>query len=127
MIKETRQERFRRLAERRTNAVLNQLRLISNLSNKSNYSWDQKDIKKIFRAIEAEVSLTKARFAGSPEGFTLTEKVKPKVKIAQKGKEKRPKKIIPEVKRCSNCFENRLLKKYLKFWLCRRCYRKRTE
>lgn len=124
---ETRQSRFKRLAERRTNAVLNQLRLISNLSNQSNYSWDPKDTNKIFKAIEKEVSLVKARFAGSPERFTLAGEVKPKIKVVKRVEISEVKKPKEKVKfsRCSNCFENRTLKKYLKFWLCKRCYRRR--
>jgi hypothetical protein len=63
MIKvETRSEKFKRLATSRTNSVLKFLHLIGNLSNKSNYDYSEEDIKKIFRTIEEQLNIVKARF-----------------------------------------------------------------
>ena len=59
---ETRKERFRRVATRRTNNILRQIQILGNCSNKSSYSYTEEDIKKIFSAIEGELRAVKARF-----------------------------------------------------------------
>ena len=56
---------FVRLAELRTKRTLRDIRLIGNLSNRSNYAWDGEDVTKIFSVIEAEVKIAKQRFADS--------------------------------------------------------------
>ena len=61
---ETRQERFKRLATYRTNAVLEKLRILGNLSNKTNYDYSEEDIRKIFNVIEGQFKVTKHRFTG---------------------------------------------------------------
>lgn len=55
-------ERFVRIAERRTNNILEQLRLLGNCSNKNNYSYTEEDVKKIFSVIEAELKEVKMKF-----------------------------------------------------------------
>lgn len=60
---ETRKNRFRRVATRRTNEILNRIRILGNCSNKSAYNYTQEDIQKIFYAIEKELRSTRARFA----------------------------------------------------------------
>jgi hypothetical protein len=55
-------ERFIRIAERRTNNILEQLRLLGNCSNKNNYSYTEEDVKKIFLVIEAELKMVKMKF-----------------------------------------------------------------
>lgn len=62
-VTETPNERFRRLAEARVNKVLNDLRLIGNLSNRNNYDFTADEIDKIFRAIDTELKQVKARFS----------------------------------------------------------------
>jgi len=62
---ETRQQRFKRVATRRTNDILNRLRILGNCSNKSSYSYDEEEIKKIFSAIEGELRSVKAMFANT--------------------------------------------------------------
>lgn len=57
-----RRERFTKLAEQRTDAVLNKLRLLGNLSNRSNYQYDEIDIRKIFTVIEEQLKTAKAKF-----------------------------------------------------------------
>ena len=59
---ETRTERFRRVATRRTNDILNRIRVLGNCSNKSSYSYTEEDIRKIFSAIEGELRAVKAMF-----------------------------------------------------------------
>jgi hypothetical protein len=44
---ETAEERFRRLATKRTNVVLDGLRRLGNLSSRTNYSYSEEDVEKI--------------------------------------------------------------------------------
>jgi len=60
--KETREERFRRIASRRVRDILNKLRLLGNCSDRTNYSYEDKQIKKIFINIEDELKRVKALF-----------------------------------------------------------------
>lgn len=72
-----RRERFLRVAERRTNNVLSNLRLLGNCSNRQNYEYDQEDAKKIFQALDAEIRRIKALFEsalGNARQFTLRDK-----------------------------------------------------
>ncbi len=74
MATETKRERFVRLAEARTNKILEMMRLLGNCSSKSNYEYTEEDIKKIFNALEKELKNTKNRFLGldaKEEKFTL--------------------------------------------------------
>lgn len=59
---EEKKERFVRIAEKRTNKILEQLRLLGNCSNKNNYFYTDEDVKKIFTVVECELKNTKARF-----------------------------------------------------------------
>ena len=59
---ETKRERFVRLAEARTNKIINMLQLLGNCSNSSAYDYTQKDVDKIFAAIEAEVKEARKKF-----------------------------------------------------------------
>ncbi len=67
-------ERFVRIAEARTNKILDLLRLLGNCSNTNNYEYTQRDVDRIFQAIEREIRNAKSRFAGGDsrsERFTL--------------------------------------------------------
>ena len=74
MSNESKRARFVRIAEARTNKILDMMRLLGNCSSKSNYEYTDEDIKKIFGALEKELKNTKNRFLGidsSNEKFTL--------------------------------------------------------
>jgi len=74
MSKESRRERFIRIAEARTNKILTMLRLLGNCSSKANYEYTEKDIRQIFGALEKEIRNTRNRFMGidtTEEKFTL--------------------------------------------------------
>ena len=60
---ETSREKFVRLAESRVNNLVKTMRLLGNLSNKSNYSYTERDVEKMFRTLERELKDAKARFA----------------------------------------------------------------
>ncbi len=59
---ETRAERFRRVAENRTNEILKKLSLLGNCSNKSSYEYTEQEVSRIFSAIEKELKQARARF-----------------------------------------------------------------
>lgn len=76
-VAESKRERFVRIAENRTNKILDTLRLLANCSNKSNYEYNDEDIKQIFSAIDKEVKATKNAFLGidyKEERFSLKDK-----------------------------------------------------
>lgn len=60
---ETKYEKFRRLAENRTNKIIDMIRLLGNLSSKSTYEYSDKDINKIFTSIEKELKIAKVKFS----------------------------------------------------------------
>jgi hypothetical protein len=62
MKKETGEERFKRVATRRTNEILNKLRILGNCSNRQVYKYTKEDVDKVFLAIEREVKKIKAKF-----------------------------------------------------------------
>jgi hypothetical protein len=68
-----RRERFKRLAEYRTNEVLKRLKVLGNCANRSAYKYSEDDINKIFSEIEKTVKDTKAKFSFSKKNkkFTL--------------------------------------------------------
>lgn len=54
---------FKRIATKRTNDVLEKLRILGNCSNRSNYEYDEDDIKKIFSEIEKKTKEVKSQFS----------------------------------------------------------------
>ena len=66
-------KRFVRLAEARTNKVLRDISSLSNLSNRSNYSYTEEDIKKIFSAINSEVKKAQSKFDSNLKSGTNDE------------------------------------------------------
>ena len=60
--RETKREKFVRLAEARTNKIIDMLQLLGNCSNSSAYDYSQEDVDKIFSAIESEVKEAKKKF-----------------------------------------------------------------
>lgn len=59
---ETKREKFVRLAEARTNKIIDMLQLLGNCSNTSTYDYTLQDVEKIFNAIETEVREAKKKF-----------------------------------------------------------------
>lgn len=57
-------ERFVELANNRVTAAIRQLRLVGNLANRKNYSYDPDDARKIIRALQREFDDLKLRFKG---------------------------------------------------------------
>ena len=64
---ESKKEKFKGIAENRTNKILDMLDLLGNCSNKSNYEYTDEDIKAIFSAIESAVKVAKMKFIDKQE------------------------------------------------------------
>lgn len=60
--KESKRECFVRIAEARTNKIIDMLRLLGNCSNTATYEYTKEDVKKIFSAIEEELKSAKTKF-----------------------------------------------------------------
>lgn len=60
---ETKREKFKRLAEARTNKIINMIRLLGNLSSKSTYDYLEDDIVKIFNSIDREIKISRMKFS----------------------------------------------------------------
>ncbi|MBI4681686.1 MAG: hypothetical protein HY757_01060 [Nitrospirae bacterium] len=71
-MEENRHERFKRIAAKRTNEILEKIRILGNCSNKSSYEYTEEEVNKIFSEIDKQLRSTKARFsAGKRERFKL--------------------------------------------------------
>lgn len=69
---ETRHDRFKRIASKRTNDILEKIRILGNCSNKSSYEYTEEEVNKIFAEIDKQLKLTKAKFlTGKRERFKL--------------------------------------------------------
>ncbi len=68
-------EKFKRLANKRVNNAIRYIRLIGNLSNKSNYDYSEEEVSKIFDALTAEMKSARSRFSSArkaaEEAFSL--------------------------------------------------------
>ena len=62
MVKPDKRKKFVELAEKRVNKTLNDIRLIGNLSNRTNYAYEHEDIRKIYRALKSAIDEMKGRF-----------------------------------------------------------------
>jgi len=61
-------EHFQSLAEKRVNKAIKALRLVGNLSNRRNYTYEKEDAQKIIKALKAEMTNLEQRFKdGSTE------------------------------------------------------------
>ena len=63
MNEETKREKFVRIAEARTNKIINMIQLLGNCSNQSLYEYSQKDVNKIFNTIQTELDEAKKRYS----------------------------------------------------------------
>jgi len=59
---ESKRDRFVRIAERRTEAVMNRLRILANCANRSVYEYTQSDVDKIFGTIAREMEEARRKF-----------------------------------------------------------------
>lgn len=72
---ETKEERFKRIAEKRVQRVLDSLRSLSQCANKRMYSWNEEQLKEIWDAIERSLKSCREKFEESePEEFRFQDK-----------------------------------------------------
>lgn len=71
MKSETRKQRFRRLANKRVNNTLTQIRVLGNLANRSYYEYSDEDIKKIFKEIDEQLKIMKNKFKQPKTKFKI--------------------------------------------------------
>ena len=62
---ETKSERFVRIAEARTNKIIDMIQLLGNCANKTTYEYTKDEVRQIFGAIEAELRTARAKFDAS--------------------------------------------------------------
>ncbi len=60
--KTLREERFKKVASRRVQEILNKLRLLGNCSDKANYSYTEEQVRKIFSVIDEQIKVIKVKF-----------------------------------------------------------------
>ena len=60
-------ERFKRIAENRTNKIIDMIELLGNCSNRNNYEYTEEDVKSIFNAIESTLRTNKMKFLAKQE------------------------------------------------------------
>lgn len=72
--RKTKEERFKDVAGRRVQNILNQMRLLRNCANKSNYSYTEEQVNKILRTIDEEWRHVRSEFnkrKSKSKGFSL--------------------------------------------------------
>jgi uncharacterized protein (DUF433 family) len=61
-VKESRREKFIRIAEARTNKIVDMVQLLGNCSNSAVYEYNTADVEKIFSAIDYELKEARKKF-----------------------------------------------------------------
>ena len=72
--RKSKEERFKLVAGRRVHNIINQIRLLRNCANKSNYTYTDEQIRKISNAIDEEWRNVKSEFnkgKSKKKGFSL--------------------------------------------------------
>ena len=59
---ETKNEKFVRVAESRTNKIIDMIRLLGNCSSTATYEYTDEDVKKIFTVIDQELKVCKGKY-----------------------------------------------------------------
>ena len=68
---ESRNEKFKRVATKRTIELLEKIRILGNCSNKSTYEYTDEDVIKIFKSLEKQLETMKAKFSNKKSKFSL--------------------------------------------------------
>ncbi len=62
---------FLRLAQRRTQAVLDRIRILSNCANPYAYNYTEEEVRKIFETIDQELVVARSKFQKQKREFRL--------------------------------------------------------
>lgn len=80
-MKETKSERFRRVAEARVNKIIRMLRLLGNCAATSVYAYDDSAVEQIFSTLQIELDKARVRYTAeggrSKKHFSLSENYAP--------------------------------------------------
>lgn len=71
---ESKHDRFVRVAESRTNKIIDMIRFLSDCSNTATYEYKDEDVKKIFSALESELKAYNSKYqdnSNKESKFTL--------------------------------------------------------
>ena len=71
MKNEAKRARFVRVAERRTQRVLESLQMLGNCASPASYEYEPQQVEQIFATIDAKIELTRSRFEGRRQ-FSLS-------------------------------------------------------
>lgn len=63
---ESKNERFRRLAESRGNRLIREISLLGNLANRKNYAYTEEEVDRLFTPILEELDAVRAMFDSDP-------------------------------------------------------------
>ena len=55
-------ERFERLAEKRTNAVIKKLDVLGHCANRNQYEYEKEEVEEMFKAIRKKMKSVKSQF-----------------------------------------------------------------
>ena len=66
-----RHSKFRDIGARRTEDLIHRIKLLSNLSNKSNYYYTDDEVSKMFRSIREELRKAESSFKGGEKKFSF--------------------------------------------------------
>ena len=70
MKAENKEERFKRVAEKRVQRVLDSIGSLTHCSNKRMYKWNDQQLKRIWTVIDKELKMCKTSFENKePEEF----------------------------------------------------------
>ena len=64
---DSKRDRFKRLAAKRTNEVIKKLEILGHCGNKHSYEYNQEEVKQMFLAIEKKLNDVKIKFKLSTE------------------------------------------------------------
>ena len=67
-MNQTKRDNFKRIAEKRTNRIIEQISKLYNLSNPSFYEYTNIEIKSIFDSIQKELNHQKELFSNKKKG-----------------------------------------------------------
>ena len=67
MTREDDRNKFVELAEKRVQRAIKDIKLVGNLSNRSNYAYTDEDARKIYKALRTVLDTMKARFDSKGE------------------------------------------------------------
>lgn len=79
-MRESKESRFRRVAEARVNKLIKMLRLLANCSHTGNYEYTQEQVGQIFGTLQTDLNLARDRFihgSGTAKRFSLSEEAQP--------------------------------------------------